>query len=409
MKTEQQLRQQYRQLLPSLDERGRREWAASEAIALGYGGIVLVHRASGLSRTTITRAIAELREREQDAATGDAPRASTPRRVRRPGGGRPKKIDEDPELLGALEALVDSGTRGDPQSPLRWTLKSLRVLAAELLEQGHDISYRTVGRLLKRLGYSLQGNRKTIEGEQHRDRDAQFRHIAKESARRIEVGEPALSIDTKKKELVGPYKNGGKEYRPKGEAEEVKTHDFIGELGRVSPYGVYDLADNEAWVSVGISADTSEFAVESLRRWWTVMGEERYGSVGEIYLTADCGGSNSNRTRLWKLELQRLADELGVPITVNHFPPGTSKWNKIEHRLFSVITRNWRGKPLHDYHTVVELIGATKTKAGLEVRCALDENVYEKGRKVSDKQMESINLHPHHFHGEWNYTVKPRE
>lgn len=410
MKTEQQLRRQYRQLLPSLDERTRREWAASEAIALGYGGISLVHRASGLARATIRRGIGELHESEANGS-GSERAARAARRVRARGGGRRRKIEEEPGLIGALEALLDSSTRGDPESPLRYTLKSLRVLAAELVEQGYDISYRTVGRLLKRLGYSLQANRKMIEGEQHPDRDAQFEYIAAESARRLESGQPALSVDTKKKELVGPYKNGGKEYRKKGAPEPVKTHDFPDKaLGKVSPYGVYDLGDNEAWVSVGISADTAEFAVESIRRWWDTMGESRYGhSPPELYLTADAGGSNGHRTRLWKFELQRLADEIGVPITVNHFPPGTSKWNKIEHRLFSVITRNWRGKPLHDYHTVVELIGATRTTAGLEVRCALDENTYEKGRKISDEQMASINLHRHDFHGDWNYTISPRK
>lgn len=408
MKSEQHLRQQYQRLLPALDERGRREWAASEAMALGRGGIALVHRASGLSRTTITRAIGEINERE---ASGEEPltSSSSPRRVRRPGGGRPKKTDEDPELLGALELLVEPGTRGDPESPLRWTLKSLRVLAEELGRLGHDISYRTVGRLLKRLGYSLQGNRKTIEGNEHPDRDEQFRYIARQTARRLKNRSvPVLSVDTKKKELVGPYKNGGREYRRKGKPEPVKVHDFIGPLGRVSPYGVYDIGDDSAWVSVGISADTAEFAVASLGRWWEELGHEIYEDAEELFVTADGGGSNGHRSRLWKLELQNLADRLGRAITVCHFPPGTSKWNRIEHRLFSVITRNWRGKALHDYATVVNLIGATKTDAGLEVYCALDENVYEKARKVSDEEMDSINIFRHRFHGDWNYTIKPR-
>jgi len=411
MKNEQSLRQQCQRLLPTLDEHGRREWAASEAMALGRGGIVLVHRASGLSRTTITRGIREIQERE---ASSDAdpltPRTSdTPRRVRRPGGGRPRKTDEDPELLGALESLVEPTTRGDPESPLRWSLKSLRVLAAELGRLGHQVSHRTVGKLLKSLGYSLQGNRKTIEGSEHPDRDEQFRYIARQTGRRLKSRlVPVLSVDTKKKELVGAYKNGGREYRKSAEPEPVKVHDFLGPLGRVSPCGVYDIGDDSAWVSVGVSADTAEFAVESVRRWWYELGHERYEEAGEILVTADGGGSNGHRSRLWKLELQGLADELGRSITVCHFPTGTSKWNKIEHRLFSVITRNWRAKALHDYATVVNLIGATKTEAGLEVYCALDENHYEKGRKVSDEEMDSINIHRHRFHGDWNYTIKPR-
>ncbi|ASJ76744.1 ISAzo13 family transposase [Granulosicoccus antarcticus] len=392
----------YSQILPSLDERGRREWAATEAMALGHGGITIVHEASALSMPTIRSGIAELMERNGGAI-------ESPRRVRRPGAGRPSKLAEDPELLGALESLVEPGTRGDPQSPLRWTTKSVRVLANELGAAGHSVSFRSVSTLLKQLGYSLQGNAKTIEGAQHPDRNAQFLYIAKQSKRHIKAAQPALSVDTKKKELVGAFKNGGQEYRPKGEPEKVKTHDFKGELGRVAPYGVYDIADNDAWVNVGISADTAEFAVQSIRRWWQTSGKARYGSAREIFITADCGGSNGYRSRLWKLELQGLSDELGRSISVSHFPPGTSKWNRIEHRLFSFITMNWRGKPLYDYRTVIELIGATKTEQGLEVRCELDTNTYEKGRKVTDEEMESINLHPHKFHGEWNYTIKPRE
>ena len=401
MKSEKQIKQKYLQILPSLDERGRREWAASEALALGHGGRVKVHRAIGMSPMTISRGISDLQER-------DGAEVESPRRVRLPGAGRPRKLSEDPKLLGSLESLVEPSTRGDPQSGLRWTLKSVRVLANELQKLDHSVSYRTVGTLLKKLGYSLQGNAKKIEGAQHVDRDAQFRHIARQSKQRIKAGEPVLSVDTKKKELIGAYKNGGKEYRPKGKPEPVKTHDFMGELGRVSPYGVYDIGDNDAWVSVGISADTAEFAVESLRRWWEQLGQERYGDTEQIFITADCGGSNGYRSRLWKLELQQLSDELGIAISVSHFPPGTSKWNRIEHRLFSFITLNWRGKPLHDYRTVVELIGGTKTQQGLEVYCELDQNTYEKGRKVTDEQMASINLHPNRFHGEWNYTIKPR-
>ena len=407
MKTEAQLRQQYHRLLPSLDERGRREWAASEAMTLGRGGIALVHRACGMSRNTIARGIREITANEAAVARGERP--SGPRLIRQPGGGRRRATDNDPALLSSLESLIEPTTRGDPQSPLRWTLKSLRVLAAELERLGHAISYRTVGRLLKRLGYSLQANRKTIEGNQHPDRDEQFRYIARQSRMRLKTGlVPVLSVDTKKKELVGPYKNVGAEYRPAGTPQKVKVHDFIGPLGKVNPYGVYDIGDDSAWVSVGVSADTGEFAVESVRRWWEQLGLERYDDCDEIFITADGGGSNSHRGRLWKLELQGLADELGKAITVCHFPPGTSKWNRIEHRLFSVITRNWRGKVLHDHATVVSLIGAAKTDAGLEVHCALDENVYEKARKISDAEMASINLHRHRFHGDWNYTIKPR-
>lgn len=402
MKTEEQIREQYRLIRESLDERGRREWAASEAMALGRGGIALVHRASGIVPSTIGKGLKELRQRQD----GEAPREGK-RRVRRPGGGRPSKTAEDPKLLGALERLVEPCTRGDPESALRWSCKSLRVLAAELARKGHDVSYRTVGRLLKGLGYRLQGNRKSLEGAQHADRDAQFKYINAQSKRRIKADNPAISVDTKKKELVGEYKNGGREYRPKGQPEKVDVHDFKGELGRVSPYGVYDLHDNSGWVSVGISADTSEFAVETIRRWWNSMGYERYPEASELFITADCGGSNGYRTRLWKLELQRLADELGIPITVCHFPPGTSKWNQIEHRLFSFITMNWRGKPLRTYQTVVSLIAATTTRTGLEVQCELDPWGYEKGRKVSDQEMETINLRPHRFHGEWNYTIDP--
>jgi transposase len=403
MKTEEQIREQYRLIRGSLDERGRREWAASEAMALGHGGIALVHRGTGIVPSTIGKGIKELRQRSEGPCE-----VEEHRRVRRAGGGRPSKISKDPQLLVALENLVEPSTRGDPESPLRWTCKSLRVLAAELCQAGHEVSYRTVGRLLKYLDYSLQANKKTLEGAQHADRDAQFEYINTQVSKQITAGNPAVSVDTKKKELVGQYKNAGREYRPKGEPEKVEVHDFKGELGRVSPYGVYDMQDNSGWVSVGISADTSQFAVESIRRWWSEMGSERYRNASELFITADCGGSNGYRTRLWKLELQGLADELQIPITVCHFPPGTSKWNKIEHRLFSFITKNWRGKPLRTYQTVVNLIAATTTKAGLDVRCDLDWGDYEKGRKVTDQQMQTINLQPHPFHGEWNYTIAPR-
>ena len=414
IKSEDQLSLQYRRLLPALDERGRREWAASEAMALGRrGALALVQRATGLSRNTIVRGVREITERERAdpgaaGVPGDAS-CEDVRRVRRPGAGQKPITEREPELLAALEALVEPTSRGDPQSPLRWTIKSLRVLADELVAQGHRVSFRTVGKLLKGLGYSLQGNRKTIEGNQHPDRDAQFGYIDRQCRARLRGDTaPVLSVDTKKKELVGRFKNGGREWGPAGEPEPVKTHDFRGPLGRVSPYGVYDLGDDSAWVSVGVSADTAEFAVASIRRWWEKLGAERHSDAAEILLTADGGGSNGHRNRLWKLELQGLADELGKKIVVCHFPPGTSKWNRIEHKLFSQITRNWRGKVLEDYATVVSLIGATRTEAGLEVYSALDERVYEKGRKVSDEEMASVNIRRHRFHGDWNYTIAPR-
>lgn len=399
MASEATLRQKWNQVRGALDERGRREWAAAEAMAIGYGGLIRVHRATGLARSTIRKGIKELE--------AQSPVAEEPRRIRRPGGGRRKKIEEDPTLLEDLEALVEPGTRGDPESPLRWTVKSLRGLARELKAIGHSVSYGTVRRLLKKLGYSLQANRKTLEGTNHPDRDAQFEYINQKTADQIANGEPAISVDTKKKELVGQYKNGGRTYRPKGDPEKVKVHDFKGPLGRAAPYGVYDIERNEGWVSVGISADTSEFAVESIRRWWNEMGRRRYPDATTLLVTADCGGSNGYRLRLWKFELQRLADELGLAITVCHLPPGTSKWNKIEHRLFSFIAMNWRGKPLVDYQTIVQLIAATTTEKGLQVRCALDENEYLKGRKVSDAEMAALNLQRHEFHGDWNYTLKP--
>ena len=402
MKTEAQIARQYEQFRGSLDERGRREWAASEAIALGYGGIAKVHRATGIVPSTIGQGVRELRMREN---TSPEPVAS--RRVRRPGGGRKRQVDKDQTLLVDLEALVEPTTRGEPESPLRWTCKSLRNLAEELVTMGHTVSYRTVGRLLKALGYSLQANRKTFEGASHPDRDAQFQYINEKSKEQRASGNPAISVDTKKKELVGNYKNAGQEFFPAGKPEEVKAYDFVGELGRASPYGVYDIGEDAAWVSVGISGDTAEFAVEAIRRWYNSMGCERYPHVSEILITADCGGSNGYRVRLWKLQLQHLSNELEIPITVCHFPPGTSKWNKIEHRLFSFIAKNWRGKPLIDYQTIVSLIAATKTGKGLEVRCELDENTYEKGRKISNAEMAALNIRPHEFHGEWNYTIYP--
>ena len=329
--------------------------------------------------------------------------------MRRPGGGRKRKEDENPAILVELERLVAPEARGDPESPLRWTIKSLRRLAKELEEKGFRISFKTVSRLLKELGYSLHANRKKTEGHQHPDRNAQFEYINKKTKRQLATGNPAISVDTKKKELVGNYKNGGRELRPKGNPEAVKTHDFIGELGRASPYGVYDIGDNSAWVSVGISSDTAEFAVETIRRWWNDMGYDRYPDLDRLLITADGGGSNGYRTRLWKYELQQLIDEIGIPVTVCHYPPGTSKWNKIEHRLFSFVTMNWRGKPLRTYQTIVSLIAATTTETGLNVQCEIDPSDYLKGRKVTNEEMQTINIKGHSFHPEWNYTISPRQ
>ena len=331
-------------------------------------------------------------------------------RSRRAGGGRKKLTDKDPTLLSDLDRLVEPVTRGDPESPLRWTAKSVERLAEELLRQGHKVGATTVATLLKGMGYSLQANKKTKEGSSdHPDRDAQFEYINKRVKEAIAAGNPALSVDTKKKELVGDFKNGGRELRPKGEPEEVRGHDFVDpKLGRVSPYGVYDIANNEAWVNVGIDHDTGAFAVASIGRWWCEMGLLRFADAGGLLITADGGGSNGSRLRLWKVELQKLADELKKPISVCHFPPGTSKWNKIEHRLFSFITKNWRGKPLITHQVIVNLIGATTTKTGLKVRAAIDPNTYPKGIKITDAQMAALNITRDEFHGEWNYTINPR-
>lgn len=391
-------------LAPLLDERTRRLWAAVEARAIGRGGIVRVAEATGLSRVTIRAGVRELDTR----SPADASRATT-KRVRRPGGGRRAVIAHDPRLLGALETLVDPVTRGDPMSPLRWTCKSAARLATELHTQGHAVSARTVTRLLHALGYSLQSNRKTLEGGQHPDRDAQFQY----SNRRVQAfqkqGQPVISVDTKKKELVGRFRNGGQEWRPQGQPEPVKVHDFPdAELGKVIPYGVYDMATNTGWVSVGVDHDTAAFAVETLRRWWRHMGSLTYPRAKRLLVTADGGGSNGRRSRLWKVELQRFAEESGLQISVCHFPPGTSKWNKIEHRMFCSITENWRGRPLVSRAVVVNLIGHTTTQTGLAIRSELDENSYPTGRKVTDQQMESLAITREKFHGEWNYTLAPR-
>ncbi len=392
------VRRRFQALAPRLDERSRRLMLAAEAITLGRGSVAAISRATGVTRDTIADGIKELQQ----------PEPASPGRVRRPGGGRKKAVDKDPTLLEDLERLVDSGSRGDPMSPLRWTCKSLRKLSAELAVMGHVAGISLVGRLLHQLGYSLQANAKVLEGTSHPDRNAQFEHIDATASARLTAREPVISVDTKKKELIGPFKNGGKELRPKGKPEEVRVHDFkIPELGRVNPYGVYDIGQNAGWVNVGIDHDTAAFAVESIRRWWQSVGTMAYPAATTLLITADGGGSNGYRLRLWKLELQRLADETGLAITVCHFPPGTSKWNKIEHRLFSFITQNWRGKPLVSYQVIIDLIAATTTTKGLTVQSVLDENQYEKGRKVSDAELATVNLRPDSFHGEWNYTIRP--
>ena len=391
-------------LKPLLDERARRLWAAVEARALGRGGITLVAEATGLSRSTVRAGLQEL------ACPGTATGPQTPpERLRRPGAGRKPLGTRDPRLVQALETLVDPVTRGDPMSLLRWTCKSAAKLAAALQAQGHAVSERTVNRLLHDLGYSLQANRKTLEGRHHPDRDAQFQYINRRAKVFQKQGQPVVSVDTKKKELLGQYRNGGQEWQRHGQPEEVNVHDFPDKvLGKIIPYGVYDEATNTGWVSVGVDHDTAEFAVETVRRWWRHMGSQVYPKAKRILITADGGGSNGSRCRLWKVELQRFADENGLAISVCHFPPGTSKWNKIEHRMFCHITENWRGRPLVSREVVVNLIGHTTTKTGLTIQSALDENSYPTGREVTDQQMESLAIKRDKFHGEWNYTIRPK-
>lgn len=383
---------------PHLDEKGRRLWAASEAKACGRGGLKLVHAVTGLSRSVIANGIKELDGESPIAADG---------RIRRAGAGRKPLKETDRALLDALKQLVEVGTMGDPESPLLWTTQSLRTLASALQARGHKVGHVTVGALLAEQGYSLQGNKKTLEGTSHPDRDAQFQFIGTRAKEFLESGQPVISVDTKKKELVGPFKNNGKVYRPKGDPVKVKVHDFMDkELGKVAPYGVYDLKHNEAWVNVGTDHDTAVFAVESIRRWWNMMGKERYPDATRLMITADSGGSNGARIRLWKVELQKLANEIGLEIHVNHFPPGTSKWNKIEHRLFSAISLNWRGRPLINHEVIINLIQSTTTRTGLKVRAALDTNHYPKGIKVPDIEIKALNFHPDPFHGDWNYAIK---
>ena len=393
------IRDKYLAIVSDLDERGIRRWAAAEARSLGWGGISAVAKATGISDRTIRNGIQEL----------DDPQAPTADRQRRTGGGRRRREEEEPGLIEALEALVEPVARGDPMSPLRWTCKSTYVLANELTTQGFVVSSTKVGALLKAQGYSLQANRKTVEGKQHPDRNAQFEHIARRVKARQRRGEPAISIDTKKKEPLGNMKNPGKTYRRKGRPIKVKTHDFPDkELGKAVPYGVYDIAHNEAGVSVGIGHDTAEFAVASIRRWWERMGRRRYRAPKRLLITADSGGSNSPRTRLWLWELQQFADETGLILELCHYPPATSKWNKIEHRLFCHITRNWQGVPLETLEIVVNLIGSTKTKQGLEVHAWLDSQKYEKGRKISNAEFAEIHIKRNKFHGDWNYEIHPR-
>ena len=396
------IRRKYRALRVEMDERGRRQWAAVEARELGWGGITTVAQATGLSRTTIT---AGLRELDLPARQ----RAAEAVRVRRPGGGRRPLTETDPGLMAALEVLIEPATRGDPESPLRWTCKSTRRLADELTRGHHPVSVNTVAALLRQAGYSLQANRKTREGASHPDRNAQFEHINTSVRSFHDRGQPAISVDAKKKELVGDFKNAGREWHPRGEPEEVRAHDFMDKtLGKAIPYGVYDILNNQGWVSVGIDHDTAQFAVNSIRTWWKKMGRRRFPRARQLLITADGGGSNSHRSRLWKVSLQKLADELGLKLVVCHFPPGTSKWNKIEHRLFSFITQNWRGRPLVSHQAVVNLIAATNTKTGLVVKAALDTHTYDTGVKVTDEEVVRLRLVPHPFHGEWNYTLSPR-
>ncbi len=386
-------------LWPLLDERTRRLTAANEARALGRGGITEVSRACGLSRKAIAKGIKEIEEG----------RALPAGRVRRPGAGRKRLTDQDPSLVGELERMIDPDTRGDPETPLRWTCKSTRTLARELTRQRHPISHMKVAQLLHAEGYSLQGNRKTEEGDDHLDRDAQFCHINSQIKRTLARGAPVISVDTKKKELVGNYANGGRQWLPRKKPVKVEGHDFPDpDVPRAYPYGVYDLKHNTGFVNVGTDHDTGAFAVASIRGWWRYEGRRLYSAARDILITADGGGSNGARLRLWKLELQTLADETGLSLSVCHFPPGTSKWNKIEHRLFSFISSNWRGEPLRDYETIVNLISRTTTAKGLKVTCRLDRRKYPTGRKVSDAEMKRVNLVQNKFHGEWNYIIHPR-
>lgn len=397
-----QIKTRYRSLAALMDERMRRQWAASEAQSYGWGGVSAVSTATGISRNTIRKGLTELAVRKK------RPKAKVESRLRRKGGGRKRLTESDPGLSDALEGLVDPMSRGDPMSPLRWTCKSTTHLAEELTRQGHPISPWTVGSLLRAAGYSLQGNRKTKEGSSHPDRNAQFEHINATVQRFQQRGQPVISVDTKKKELVGQFKNAGREWQRKGEPEEVDVHDFPDPtLGKVIPYGVFDLSENEGWVSVGIDHDTAQFAAQAIARWWQKMGAKRYRQAKELLITADGGGSNGSRCRLWKVALQDLAVRVGIPIHVCHFPPGTSKWNQIEHRMFCHITQNWRGRPLVSHEVIINLIANTTTQAGLKVRAELDRGAYPLGIKITDAELSALNLKLGKFHGEWNYALLP--
>jgi transposase len=397
------LKRKFSALSPALNERSRRWVAASEARGLGHGGIALVSKASGISCSTISRGLKELVGRRK------RPKVLDSSRIRRHGGGRKKLLEKDPRLKADLESLVEPVTRGDPESPLRWTLKSLRTLGTELQGMGHAVSHSAVGTLLHEAGYSLQGNQKAMEGSSHPDRNAQFEHINRQVLQHQRVGRPVISVDTKKKELIGDFKNAGKEWRPQGRPRRVRVHDFlIPGKGKAIPYGVYDLTRNKGWVNVGIDHDTAAFAVNSIRRWWRTMGHSMYRGAKSLLITADAGGSNASRSRLWKWELQKLADQTRLSISVCHLPPGTSKWNKIEHRLFSFISQSWRGQPLTSLAVIINLIAATRTRSGLKVRCELDRGSYPKGEEVTNDQMATLQIERARFHGDWNYTLHPR-
>jgi len=401
MDTIHQITERFTLLEQLFDERNRRLLAAAEAQVLGHGGISLVSKATGLSRKAISKGLVEL--------AGPPLKRLPPGRIRRAGGGRKALATHQPGIKSALERLVEPSTRGDPESPLRWTCKSVRHLSVELTAQGYPLCPQKVADLLHELGYSLQANRKVLEGAAHPDRDAQFRHLQAAVQQALDAGEPVISVDAKKKELVGQYRNNGQEWEPQGNPVEVNVYDFVDAAwGRAAPYGVYDIAQNAGWVSVGMDHDTAKFAVETIYRWWTRMGSLRYPGARRLVITADGGGSNGSRSRLWKVELQRFADDTGLSVSVCHLPPGTSKWNKIEHRLFSYITENWRGRPLTSYWVIVNLIANTRTATGLTVACQIDDTLYETGVKVSDDELARVNLIKEEFHGDWNYTIAPR-
>jgi hypothetical protein len=398
-----QIKSRYRGLAPLMDERMRRQWAATEAQTYGRGGVSAVSSATGMSRNTIRKGLFELAARKRN------PRVAVAARIRKQGGGRKRLTETDPGIAQALDRLIEPSTRGDPMSPLRWTCKSTMNLAHALTRHGHPVGAWTVGAMLKQAGYSLQSNRKTKEGGSHPDRNAQFEYINGSVEQFQQRGQPVISVDTKKKELVGPFKNGGREWQPKGEPEEVVIHDFVDEqLGKVIPYGVFDLSLNEGWVSVGIDHDTAQFAVQAIGRWWHKMGTKRYPRARALLITADGGGSNGSRCRLWKVALQDLATRLGFPVHVRHFPPATSKWNKIEHRMFSHITENWRGRPLVSHELIINLIANTKTRTGLRIRAELDSGKYPTGIKITDAQFNALNLKQAEFHGDWNYAILPQ-